>query len=91
VRTKSWNSEMNFYFIVNARLPDVLESPGDIMNLKEKAKKMKREVPAIFLALKNKETPLLAKIIAAVAVGYALPIVLIWLILIWIIVKTIWV
>jgi len=82
---------MNFYFIVNARLPDVLESPGDIMNLKEKAKKMKREVPAIFLALKNKETPLLAKIIAAVAVGYALPIVLIWLILIWIIVKTIWV
>jgi len=42
------------------------------VNLKERAKKLKREVPAVYLALKDKETPLVAKIIAAVTVGYAL-------------------
>jgi len=44
-------------------------------------------LPAVFLALKDKETPPGAKIIAAVTVGYALPIALIWLLLILIIVK----
>ena len=36
------------------------------MTLKEWAKKLKRDVPAVFLALKDRETPLLAKITAAV-------------------------
>ena len=42
------------------------------MNLKERAKKLKADIPALFLALKDKETPLIAKILAGVTVGYAL-------------------
>ena len=42
------------------------------MTLKEWAKKLKRDVPAVFLALKDLETPLFAKIMAAVTVAYAL-------------------
>jgi len=42
------------------------------MNLKERAKQLKIDIPAVFLALKKKETPLLAKIIAGITVGYAL-------------------
>lgn len=42
------------------------------MNLKERAKKLKTDIPAIFLALKDKETPIAAKLVAAVTVAYAL-------------------
>ena len=42
------------------------------MNMKERAKQLKTDIPALFMALRRKETPLLAKIIAAIAVGYAL-------------------
>lgn len=42
------------------------------MNIKQQAKKLKSNIPAIFLALKEKDTPLIAKIIAGVTVGYAL-------------------
>ena len=42
------------------------------MNLKERAKKLKKEIPAVFLALKDKDTPIVAKMIVAVTVGYAL-------------------
>ena len=42
------------------------------MNLKERAKKLEREIPALFLALKKKETPLRAKLAAGFAVVYAL-------------------
>ena len=42
------------------------------MTLKEWAKKLKRDVPSVFLALKDRETPLFAKIMAAVTVAYAL-------------------
>ena len=42
------------------------------MNLKERAKKLKTDIPAIFFALKDKETPLLAKIFAGITVAYAL-------------------
>jgi len=42
------------------------------LNLRDRAKKLKREVPVVFLALKDNETPIIAKIIAAVTVGYAL-------------------
>lgn len=42
------------------------------MNLKERSSKLKKEIPAVFLALKDKETPIVAKMIAAVTVGYAL-------------------
>lgn len=44
----------------------------DFMQLKNKAKQIKNDIPAVFLALKHKDTPLLAKILAAVTVGYAL-------------------
>ena len=40
--------------------------------LKQRAKQLKTDIPAVFIALKHKDTPMLAKILAAVAVGYAL-------------------
>lgn len=42
------------------------------MNLKERAQKLKRDIPAVFIAMKKKETPVLAKIIAGLTVAYAL-------------------
>ena len=42
------------------------------MNLKERAKKLKTDIPAIFLALKDKETPIIAKIFAGITVANAL-------------------
>ena len=42
------------------------------MDLKERAKKLKTDIPAVFLALKDRETPWAAKILAAVTVAYAL-------------------
>lgn len=42
------------------------------MKLKERAKRLKSDIPAVFLALRDKETPLPAKILAGITVGYAL-------------------
>lgn len=39
--------------------------------LKERAKKLKEDLPAVLLALKDKKTPLLAKILAGLTVMYA--------------------
>ncbi len=40
--------------------------------LKGRAKQLKTDIPALFIAMKRKKTPVLAKIIAGIAVGYAL-------------------
>lgn len=42
------------------------------MNFKERAKRIKEDIPAVFIALKDKDTPLPAKILAAITVAYAL-------------------
>ena len=42
------------------------------MNLKERVGKLKTDLPALFLALKDRETPVLAKVFAGIAVAYAL-------------------
>lgn len=42
------------------------------MNIKIKAKNLKTNIPAIFLALKKKETPVIAKVFAMITIGYAL-------------------
>lgn len=42
------------------------------MDLKEKAKTIKIYIPALFIAMKRKDTPLVAKIFAGITVGYAL-------------------
>ena len=42
------------------------------MNLKERAKRLKSDIPVVFIALKDKDTPFTAKLIAAVTVAYAL-------------------
>lgn len=42
------------------------------MTLKDRANKLKRDVPAVFLALKDKQTPFLAKALALVTIAYAL-------------------
>ena len=42
------------------------------MTLKERAASLKKDIPAVFLALKAKETPILAKIVAFLTITYAL-------------------
>lgn len=43
-----------------------------MMNLKEWAKKLKNDIPTVFLTLKDQDTPVIAKILAGVTVAYAL-------------------
>ena len=42
------------------------------MDLKKRAEKLKTDIPAIFLALKDKDTPLNAKVFAGLTIAYAL-------------------
>ncbi|MGN0746012.1 MAG: YkvA family protein [Aristaeellaceae bacterium] len=42
------------------------------MTLKERAARLKADIPALFLALKDRETPLAAKVLAGITVAYAL-------------------
>lgn len=42
------------------------------MNLKDRARRLKEDIPAVFIALKKRETPRTAKIFAAAAIIYAL-------------------
>lgn len=41
-------------------------------SLQQRAKQLKTDIPAVFLALKRKETPWYAKVVAGLTVGYAL-------------------
>ena len=42
------------------------------MKLKERAKQLKTDIPAVFIAIKRRETPFAAKIFAALTIAYAL-------------------
>lgn len=42
------------------------------MNLKDRARQLKTDIPAVFLSLKSKDTPMVAKILAGITIGYAL-------------------
>lgn len=42
------------------------------MSLKDRAKKLKQDIPTVFLCLKDADTPVIAKLLAALTVGYAL-------------------
>ena len=42
------------------------------MSLKLRVRQLKQDIPALFLALKKRETPWYAKALAALTVGYAL-------------------
>jgi len=42
------------------------------MNLKERARQLKTDIPAVFLSLKSKDTPMMAKILACLTIAYAL-------------------
>ena len=42
------------------------------MKINERAKQLKKDIPAVFLALKKKETPWFARILAVLTIGYAL-------------------
>ncbi|MFA9466294.1 MAG: YkvA family protein [Velocimicrobium sp.] len=42
------------------------------MNLKKRANQLKIDIPAIFIALRKKETPTIAKIFATITIIYAL-------------------
>lgn len=43
-----------------------------MIDLKSNARKLKLYIPAMYIALKKKETPIIAKIFALITVGYAL-------------------
>ncbi|MDD3227976.1 MAG: DUF1232 domain-containing protein [Oscillospiraceae bacterium] len=43
-----------------------------MVNLKEKIRQLKTNIPALFLSLKSKDTPLVAKIVAGITVAYVL-------------------
>lgn len=57
-----------------AMLKDVKtkDTRGEDMDLKARAKQLKRDIPAVFIAMKKKETPLIAKITAGITIVYAL-------------------
>lgn len=42
------------------------------MAMLERAKRLKTDIPALFLCMKSKDAPLIAKILAGITVGYAL-------------------
>ena len=42
------------------------------ITLKERAKELKTDIPAVFIAMKDKDTPLSARLLGALAVGYIL-------------------
>lgn len=42
------------------------------MNLKERAQRLKQDIPAVFIAMGKKETPVMAKILAGLTITYAL-------------------
>jgi len=42
------------------------------MDLKKRATQLKTDIPAVFLSLKSKDTPLVAKILAGITICYAL-------------------
>lgn len=42
------------------------------IDLRKRAEQLKKDVPAVFLALKDKDTPIIAKIFAGMTVVYAL-------------------
>ena len=42
------------------------------MNLKERTKKLKQDIPTVFLSLKDQDMPLLAKVLAMITSVYAL-------------------
>ena len=42
------------------------------MNLRKRAQRLKTDIPAIFLALKDKDTPVIAKLFAGITVVYTL-------------------
>lgn len=52
--------------------PSTGKNEGTEMNWKERAAQLKTDIPALWLCLKAKETPVLAKVLAAITVGYAL-------------------
>ena len=42
------------------------------MDLKKRARQLKTDIPAVFLCMKDKNTPAIAKVLAGVTVAYAL-------------------
>lgn len=42
------------------------------MNLKQRSKQLKQDIPALYLVMKSSETPILAKILAFLTIAYAL-------------------
>lgn len=42
------------------------------MDLKARAKQLKTDIPAVFIAFRKKETPVIAKVLAGITIAYAL-------------------
>lgn len=57
-------------FLVDYKI--VHDTINHMFNLKENAKLIKKMIPALWIAMKKKETPFLAKFFALLTLGYAL-------------------
>lgn len=57
---------------LRSRIIKEYENEDVDMDLKNRAKKLKTDIPALFFALKDKKTPLIAKNFAGITVVYAL-------------------
>jgi uncharacterized membrane protein YkvA (DUF1232 family) len=55
----------------NAGYEEKIKGDGH-MNLKERTQRLKTDIPAVFIAIRRKDTPFPAKLLAGVAVAYAL-------------------
>lgn len=42
------------------------------MDIRERAKQLQADIPAVFIAMKDRDTPFIARLFAGLAVGYAL-------------------
>lgn len=61
--------EKNFILWYNGSKPNI---GAGKMKLKERIKNLKTDIPALFLALQESRTPVLAKIFGGIAIAYAL-------------------
>lgn len=72
------NDERSWYHIkfacsqITAEWEEFGETINEKLSLKQRAAMLKNYIPAVFLALGHKDTPLMAKIAAGAALGYAL-------------------
>ena len=59
-------------FFLHLWYTEIKTGEGRFVNLKERAASLKRDIPAVYLALRSKRTPVAAKLLAGVTLALAL-------------------